>query len=246
MLWDYSKLAKSYLKRAPYSKNALDKLYGIIKSDCKQICDIGAGTGFLSKELASRGFIVTSIEPNDEMRKYGIQDTQNVKNIIWKKAAAEETFEKENYFDAVTYGSSFNVVDKDAALREAHRIVKSKGWFSCMWNHRDLHDPLQEQIEDIIKKHIPEYSYGSRREDQSDVLKQSNLFSSVEFFSNTFIHKYRKEDVFEAWQSHGTLHRQAKEKFSLILDDIKTFLDGLNKEYIEIPYETKIWVAQFK
>ena len=246
MHWDYSKLAKAYPKRAPYSSIALDEMSSIIKSSSQTVSDIGAGTGFLSKELAIRGFHVTAIEPNDEMRKYGIEYTQDNSNVIWKKGTAENTNELDSSFDAITYGSSFNVVDQEVALKEARRIVKPMGWFACMWNHRDLNDPIQKPIENCIKKYIPTYSYGKRRQDQMEILKNSQLFSDIQFISDTFIHKHNIEDVIEAWKSHGTLFLQAKEKFEQVLKEIENYLLSLNKELIDIPYETKIWVAQFK
>jgi len=244
MFWDYSKLAKSYSKRAPYSKKALDSMCEIIKH-CKNICDIGAGTGFLSKELHKRGFSITAVEPNDEMRKYGCLYTRNL-NIIWKKGCAENIPENDNIFDCITYGSSFNVVNKEKALEEAFRIVKPQGYFACMWNHRNLKDPIQKEIENIIKKNIKEYSYGDRRQDQMDVLIQSRLFSDIQFISDKFIYKHKLKDVIDAWNSHGTLFFQAKNKFSQIVFEIEEYLKNLNMPFINIPYETKIWIGQFK
>lgn len=49
-----------------------------------------------------------------------------------------------------------------------------------IWNHRDLSDPIQESIECIIKDNIDDYAYGTRREDQTTILEESNLFSSID------------------------------------------------------------------
>ena len=58
-------------------------------------------------------------------------------------------------YHMTTFGSSFNVCDRQKALIESKRILVHRGWFACMWNHRDLEDPLQNEIESIIKKRIP-------------------------------------------------------------------------------------------
>ena len=55
-------------------------------------------------------------------------------------------------YHMTTFGSSFNVCDRQKALIESKRILVHRGWFACMWNHRDLEDPLQKEIESIIKK----------------------------------------------------------------------------------------------
>ena len=50
------------------------------------------------------------------------------------------------------------------------------GWFACMWNHRDVEDPIQKNIENIITSFIPNYDYGLRRQDP----RQSSLI--VDYF----------------------------------------------------------------
>ena len=74
---DFSKLAANYDQFRPrYSEDVLteitSRLYKPISSSVA--ADIGAGTGIWSRMLFNRGFKkIFSIEPNDEMRKYGIQ-----------------------------------------------------------------------------------------------------------------------------------------------------------------------------
>ena len=44
----------------------------------------------------------------------------------------EDTKQDENSFDLVTFGSSFNVCDRELALKEVKKILKPKSFFSCM------------------------------------------------------------------------------------------------------------------
>lgn len=55
----------------------------------------------------------------------------------------------------VTFGNSFNVCNRKEALKETARILKPKGWFAYMWNHRDLNYLTQASIENFIKNKIP-------------------------------------------------------------------------------------------
>lgn len=112
-------------------------------------------------------------------------------------------------FKAVFFGSSFNVVDQAAALAESRRILVTGGWFICMWNHRDLNDPVQNRIEDIIKSHIPDYGYGTRGEDPTSSIDASRLFGKVRHAEGRFVAQMDRNDVIEAWQSHATVARQA-------------------------------------
>ena len=243
--WDYTDLAKAYLKRPEYSSDAIDSLFKLANVDSTQVvCDVGAGVAHLTLELAKRGLNVHAVEPNDEMRKYGIFRTEDLTNVEWFEGVGEDTRQADNTFDLVTFGSSFNVTDRQKALLESKRILKAKGWFACMWNHRDLNDPIQKHIESIISNEIEEYGYGNRREDQTDEINKSGLFEKVHYIEGTIIHTQNKAEVVEAWRSHATLHRQAGEKFELIIDKIEKYLTTLEHNEIKIPYQTRMWAAQ--
>jgi SAM-dependent methyltransferase len=248
-VWDYTKLADAYLKRPAYSSQAIDRMCAFMGlRSGSRVCDIGAGAGHLTLELAGRGFHVKAIEPNDAMRKNGIQRTGEFVNIAWFEGSAENTGQDDNQFDAVTFGSSFNVCDQKMALEESVRISKSGGWFACMWNHRDLNDPIQGNIEKIIRCHLPDYDYGSRRQDQEPILKASGLFEQIELIEGEVCHQQNVEECVGAWRSHGTLHRQAGGNdvlFGKIIGEIELYLQSLKVGSVTIPYVTRLWAAKF-
>jgi len=146
--WDYTALACAYMKRPGYSDNAIDRMLeaaGAMPGTA--VCDIGAGTGHLTIALAGRKCTVTAVEPNDSMRELGVRRTNGTDTIVWKEAVAENTGLPGGSFSLVTFGSSFNVTDRQQALVESHRLLAQGGWFACMWNHRDIGDPIQAGIE---------------------------------------------------------------------------------------------------
>ena len=243
--WDYTTLAESYLKRPNYSEIAFDKFISITQTRVNmKCCDIGAGAAHLTKMLAEFGLDVTAVEPNDAMRKNGIEKTKHFSNVQWMSGTGEVTGQKNSEFDIVTFGSSFNVCDRPATLVEVSRILKRKGWFMCLWNHRDLTDPIQAEIERIIKKAVPKYGYGARRENQTAIIHNSGLYSNIKEFDGRVEHTQTISECVEAWRSHATLSRQAGAVFSSIIDNIYEFLETLEKPSIEIPYTTVGWVAQ--
>jgi len=239
--WDYSDRASTYDKRADYSTEAVAKVIGamgLVAHDW--VADIGAGTGKLSKILLAQGLNVRAVEPNTNMRKIGVSNTVGGQ-ISWVEGTGEATGLKDSSVRASFFGSSFNVVDQSTALREVSRISEPQGWFACMWNHRDLNDPIQRQIESVIYAKLPSYDYGSRRTDPSSVLSLSGLFGPVEKVESTFKVWMNREDVIQAWQSHETLARQAGESFADIIERIGEVLVG---EEVCVPYSTRIWFAR--
>ena len=240
--WDYTNRAAFYDKRADYSARALEQVFtrtGLTAADT--VADIGAGTGKLSRPLAEFGFKVLSVEPNDAMRSLGIGNTRNLP-VQWSVGTGERTGLKDKSVAAAFFGSSFNVVDQPAALSECARILVSRGWFCCMWNHRDLNDPGQASIEAIIKRAIPGYDYGKRREDPTAAINDSRRFGPALHIEDTFAVEMPVADVIEAWKSHATLARQAGERMDAIIADICETLPKSGP--VRVPYTTRIWFAQ--
>jgi SAM-dependent methyltransferase len=243
--WDYTEHASHYDKRADYSSDAIEDLLKAIDcSPSRPVADIGAGTGKLTKELLKHGLSVRSVEPNEAMRAIGIQNTKG-KSATWSIGTGEGTGLSTGSVYAVFFGSSFNVVDQRLTLSEVSRILAPNGWFACMWNHRDLDDPIQQRIESIIKSSIPSYSYGSRREDPTDVIDKSGYFSATRSIEGNFTWKMPRADIVTAWKSHATLKREAGSDllFDSIIQQIADYLDGLPK-VIDVPYTTRIYFAQ--
>lgn len=243
--WDYTHLANAYLERPSYSEDAIEAMLKVASIQAEgNICDVGAGVAHLTIPLATRGFIVDAVEPNDAMRSNGIQRTRHFKNVRWYEGTGEQTGRRDSTYSLVTFGSSFNVCDRVAALRETDRILNSSGWFACMWNHRDLEDPIQMEIEKIIATYVEGYSYGTRREDQESIIDATNLFGSVVRISSKVRQMQTIKGQVEAWKSHATLARQAGPKFNDVIKEITDYLCGIGSDRIEIPYTTNIWMAQ--
>jgi len=243
--WDYTEHAEHYDKRADYSEEAISELVRL--TGCvpgKPIADIGAGTGKLTKELLKQGLTVRSVEPNDAMREIGIKNTTG-KTVTWLAGTGEQTGLASASVHAAFFGSSFNVVDQEKALAEVRRILIDGSWFACMWNHRDLDDPVQVRIESIIKSFIPEYSYGSRREDPTAVIEATGKFSKVTLIERKFTWEMSKDDIIIAWKSHATLRRQAgtEQNFDAIIAGIQDYLERF-PAMITVPYATRIYAAK--
>jgi ubiquinone/menaquinone biosynthesis C-methylase UbiE len=245
--WDYTKLAETYSLRPEYAPAAIDAMISITEiCSGDQVCDIGAGVGHLTIPLLERELHVTAVEPNDAMRQRGIERTKQFEKVRWHEATGEATEQEESSFELVTFGSSFNVCDRAKALQESARLLKPMRWFACMWNHRDLNDPIQAGIESIIESTLGKYDYGTRREDQTNVINQSGLFGPVIRLEADVIHRQGVDECIAAWRSHGTLQRQAGARFDQIIQAIEEYVRSNSNTFIHVPFTTRIWLAQLK
>lgn len=245
-VWDYTQHAQFYEFRPNYAPQSINMLLALLENK-KEIllADIGAGTGNLTVMLLARGLKVVAVEPNDAMREIGIQRTKG-KNVQWKRASGLENGLETGAFDWVTFGSSFNVMDRDLALKESHRLLKKDGIFSCMWNHRDLNDSVQQQAEAIIKEFVPNYTRGVRREDQRPILQaHCNLFNEITYLEQDFFFTQTLENYIAAWHSVKNPYwdlntEEGKQLFANIAQKWRTKLP----QNFAMRYTTRSWSAK--
>ena len=195
--------------------------------------------------LLERNCEVSAIEPNDAMREIGIERTKN-QNVKWIRATGIDTTLEGESFDWVTFGSSFNVMDREKALKEAHRLLKPNKYFSCMWNHRDLNCPIQEIAEEVILDLVPSYTRGVRREDQRQILEDNrNLFDNIIYIEEDFYFHQSIENYINAWRSVKNPYwdLQTKEGVELFEKIAYQMKHKLPSEF-SIKYTTRCWSAK--
>ncbi len=208
--------------------------------------------------LLERGLKVVAVEPNDAMREIGIERTKNSaiedvdsnvnfeNNIEWVRATGVDSTLKSGEYDWVTFGSSFNVMDRNEALKEAHRLLKPQRYFSCMWNHRDLHDPIQEIAEEVILELVPNYNRGVRREDQRPILEQNKeLFDNIIYIESDFYFHQSIDNYISAWKSVKNPYWDLEtidgmELFEKIAYQMRHRLPS----HFNIKYTTRCWSAK--
>lgn len=245
--WDYTVNAPYYKYRPNYAPEAIDEMLTYVKargSSDYVVADIGAGTGNLTMMLSQRGLNVIAVEPNAGMRNIGMGQVQSA-NVQWRTGTGEETGLAEQSVDVFAMGSSFNTTDRLATLTEADRVLKPGGFFVCMWNHRDLNDETQKKSEEILKEFFSDYSHGTRRENQSDLLNASTLFKNLHFIEKTQEIRQKTDDYIAAWKS-------VKNKFWDLANKEGQVLFGKIEQRMraELPavqvlhYTTRIWIVQ--
>lgn len=243
LAWDYSELAGAYGGRPPYGAAAIDALLAITGAKAgNRVCDIGAGTGHLTLALVERGLMVDAVEPNDNMRAIGRERVDHDR-VAWFDGYAEDSGRPRDAYELVTFGSSFNVVDPALALTESSRLLAPGGWFVCLWNHRDLTEPLQRRIQRLIVARIPRYAHGARRADQRPVIRRSGLFEEPLLLESTQVLEVDKATWINGWRSHATLQRQAGPEFDSIVDQIGELVHT-QPGPLRIPYTTRVFAAR--
>lgn len=248
---DFTELAKQYVNRPGYSLDVLEMIGRSAGMDRKDfyVADVGAGTGKLTEELAKLGLRGDAVEPNDAMRCEGKKLFADNNSFIWHKGAAECTGLSDNKYDWVLMGSSFHWTDAPVALKEFHRILKPGGFFTAIWNPRDIEgNELHEKIEQVIYDRIPNLrrvSSGSKKNigDMEKNLLSTPYFGNVVFAEAPHTVTMSKERYMGVWKSVNDIRVQAGEElFSEILLKIENIISSYDE--IVVPYRSRAWTVK--
>lgn len=250
--WDYSHHAAWYRFRPNYAPAAIDRVVDLVGAWRRPgfiTADVGAGTGNLTLLLLERRLApIVAIEPNAAMRELGQAATAG-RPVVWVVGTGERTGLADGSVDWFAMGSSFNTTQREACLREARRTLRPGGWFTCMWNNRELErDPVQAQVEAIIRRHVPDYGHGTRREDQTAVLSESGLFEAPVYDEAAQEVARTVDEYLGAWRSvKNPFWDVATEHGRALLARIEAEIRAaLGDRPITLVYRTRVWSARVR
>ena len=101
----------------------------------ERILDMAGGTGDVAFRLVRRGAAVTVADINPDMLEVGRERARRrgLEGLVWAVENAEQLSFAGASFEAYTIAFGIrNVTDVEAALREAHRVLKTGGRFFCL------------------------------------------------------------------------------------------------------------------
>jgi ubiquinone/menaquinone biosynthesis C-methylase UbiE len=211
--------------------------------------DVGAGTGIWTRMVYGQGVkSVVAVEPNDDMRSNGIVDCKGT-TIQWTAGSAEKTGVADESSDWVTMASSFHWADFDNAAREFHRILRTNGRFTALWNPRLIEtNALLVRIEaylETLRPDIKRVSSGRSGITQTltEQLWESPYFDDVVYLEGRHVISMSPERYMGAWRSVNDLRVQlGSEKFDVFLDFVEAEIRGCT--VIEATYLTRAWSAR--
>src|SRR5688572_23041036 len=122
----------------------------------ERVLDAACGTGVVTKlaaERVARGGTVAGLDPNPAMLAVARATTHSEKSIDWHQMPAEDLPFPDESFDAVLCGMGLQFFsDKDAGLRQFHRVLVSGG--RLVANVPGPAPPAFEIMADALARHI--------------------------------------------------------------------------------------------
>lgn len=197
------------------------------KSD---ICDLGAGTGILTRQLVDLGHHVVAVEPDDKMRAKIPGDA--------RKGDATHIPLPDASVDVVTAGQSYHWFYGEPAHAEIARVLRPGGRFVPIWNIRDERVPWVAKSSTLF--------HGARERDEFDETKVTDFgprFGPVTLKTFGWSTAHTTASFMELVRSRSYYLVAGPEARELLERQLRELLDRLGGEF-ELPYVTYAYSSE--
>ena len=166
----FGPVADAYERARPgYPPDAVAWLAG---EPARDVVDLGAGTGKLTRLLVAAGHRVVAVEPLSEMRAALEHAVPGVPVVA---GSGEEMPLPDASADVVTVAQAFHWFDQSAALVEIARVLRPGGTFGLVWNTRDDTEPWVAELSEAATGREGVEAY-----EVEAVVAESGLYGRVE------------------------------------------------------------------
>lgn len=220
--------------RPSYPQDAVDWLVAQTElGPARTVVDLGAGTGKLTRLLLPSGARVIAVEPIAEMRAH-------IDGAEVLDGTAEAIPLPDRSADVVTVAQAFHWFDHDRALPEIHRVLRKDGSLILVWNMRDLDDPVQLGVEDLLsplRDDVPGQILGKWR----DPLARSPLFAPATVGEFRYEQRFTTDDLCDRVASTSFVAALPPVDREELLVRIRALTHGVAEPF-PFPYKTEVHV----
>jgi SAM-dependent methyltransferase len=123
----------------------------------RDVLDLAAGTGKLTRQLVLFGARIVAVEPIAAMRA---ELQRVVPGVEALHGTAEAIPLPDRSIDAVTCAQAFHWFRAEDAVPEIRRVLRPGGGVALLWNGRDLDDEKHAHVDQLLAPHRQEFPSG--------------------------------------------------------------------------------------
>jgi SAM-dependent methyltransferase len=230
--------------RPGYPSDAVGWVFDGAAGPVRDVADVGAGTGALTRTLATLAGNVTAYEPDSGMLEQLHAALPGVETAV---AHAEALPTPDASFDALLAAQAWHWFDHAAAASEFARVVRPGGVVGLVWNVRDSRVPwmgaLQEVIggEDSMRLVASESTQSIlEQEERAGLAEIDEFLPGVErrTFPHTIAMTPEQLVRLTSTYSYVRLSPRADELYAAVRELLATHPDTAGRETVDVAYVT--------
>ncbi len=242
----FSNRVENYVKyRPPYPEEVVPFLENTIglKRD-QRIVDIGSGTGIFSGLFLKKGYSVTGIEPNEDMRKAAESKLAIFPEFESRNRQAEQTGLRSGTVDLITVAQAFHWMEPEQTKKEFFRILKPGGHILLAWNVRLHHTAFLQGYEALKQKYGRDYQESTEKVNETVI---ERFFAPKIIVTHSFpnVQLLDFESLKGQLLSSSYIPLPGESSYENMIGELaELFVANNENGFIPMAYETKIYINQ--
>jgi ubiquinone/menaquinone biosynthesis C-methylase UbiE len=213
----------------------VDAVRWMLGEQPQTVLELGAGTGKLTRVIASLGHDVHATDPDAAMLQILEREVPGVRTA---EASAEDIPLGDASVDAVIAGQAFHWFDLDRALPEVARVLKPGGHVCLVWNFRNEKIPWVRRLGGLIGTQ-------DQQDDPAQALIFSELFGFVEDKEFAHWQVIDRKSIQDLVLSRSNVAVLGEQERAAKLAEVLAFYDeyGRGMDGMQLPYVTRCYRA---
>jgi SAM-dependent methyltransferase len=203
------------------------------------VLDLAAGTGKLTRMLATTGATVIAVEPVDGMRRVLGKAVPGARVL---DGTAERIPVADGSVDAVTVAQAFHWFDADRAVAEIARVLRPGGGLGLIWNTFDTSVPWVGTLRTLVGVHRhgePAYGHASWR----DAFDATRLFAPLEEHTFGLVQELEVEELVDRIGSTSYIATLPDAEREQLFGEIRALVADLPRP-LRLPYRTDTYITR--
>jgi ubiquinone/menaquinone biosynthesis C-methylase UbiE len=201
------------------------------------VCDLAAGTGKLTRLLASTGARVIAVEPVEGMRAALAAAVPGVEIL---DGTAEAIPLDDAVLDGLTVAQAFHWFRFDEALAEVHRVLRPGGTLAILFNERDERVPWVKTWNEVIEWHSRRIAY-YQRTDWGGLLADKG-FANVRYHAVEWLQPMTLDLIASRVRSVSYIAELDESGQQEYVDRVLALVEDFDEPF-DLPYIAHVWLA---
>lgn len=207
------------------------------------VADVGLGTGIMSDQLLSVGYVVYAVEPNEDMRKQAELQLGKCENFISLQGEASKIPLENASVDCIIAAQAFHWFDADAFRVESQRILRPDGIVLLVYNMRDKDNPLTKDLARLHAQFNPAFHGFSNGLKDSDLKNFFKGACEVKSWNNDQV--MTKNAFIERALSSSYSPHESDTNYERFLEEMeKLFLRYAQDDRVRYPHNTIVYAGK--